>query len=346
MSNKIIERESSQHNSTSNNLNDNEEGPEDSSNFIVKRTEISDIFYFNDSLIRGIESPQGKILLDFNSFFNSEDIEMAFENITFSITVLDQNENNAIAGVFLFNNTPFAPIKIEDPDNQIPLNPGLWEQWFENNFEDKKINGKNCLWLVYFVLDEKYAHDEKAMEKIFLKVHLSLYTTLNSYDSVMFLLTKNQFNEIETYQKPNYENNEENQDFEGTAIQAIKTMVNYIYEPVKEIQNEKNIPNNFCTFMNKRTVVFPIIEIREGAEYDHDDLENIFKEQTPAEISNNFEDFFIAKMIARQDKDNKVLVGQVNDKAIGMMAISTDINISFLQKNFELEEYDNLLCQD
>ncbi len=346
MSNKIIERESSQHNSTSNNLNDNEEGPEDSSNFIVKRTEISDIFYFNDSLIRGIESPQGKILLDFNSFFNSEDIEMAFENITFSITVLDQNENNAIAGVFLFNNTPFAPIKIEDPDNQIPLNPGLWEQWFESNFEDKKINGKNCLWLVYFVLDEKYAHDEKAMEKIFLKVHLSLYTTLNSYDSVMFLLTKNQFNEIETYQKPNYENNEENQDFEGTAIQAIKTMVNYIYEPVKEIQNEKNIPNNFCTFMNKRTVVFPIIEIREGAEYDHDDLENIFKEQTPAEISNNFEDFFIAKMIARQDKDNKVLVGQVNDKAIGMMAISTDINISFLQKNFELEEYDNLLCQD
>ena len=86
MSNKIIERESSQHNSTSNNLNDNEEGPEDSSNFIVKRTEISDIFYFNDSLIRGIESPQGKLLLDFNSFFNLEDIEMAFENITFSIT--------------------------------------------------------------------------------------------------------------------------------------------------------------------------------------------------------------------------------------------------------------------
>ena len=163
----------------------------------------------------------------------------------------------------------------------------------------------------------------------------------------MFLLSKNQFYEIETYQKSNnYENNKENKDFGGTAIQAIKTMVNYIYEPVKEIQNEKNIPNNFCTFMNKRTVVFPIIEIREGAEYDHDDLENIFKEQTPAEISNNFEDFFIAKMIARQDKDNKVLVGQVNDKAIGMMAISTDINISFLQKNFELEEYDNLLCQD
>jgi hypothetical protein len=51
-------------------------------------------------------------------------------------------------------------------------------------------------------------------------------------------------------------------------------------------------------------------------------------------------------MIARQDKDNKVLDSQVNDKAIGMIAISTDINISFLPKYFELKEYDNLLCQD
>ena len=29
--------------------------------------------------------------------------------------------------VFLFNNTPFAFIKIEDPENKIPLNPCLWE---------------------------------------------------------------------------------------------------------------------------------------------------------------------------------------------------------------------------
>ena len=76
------------------------------------------------------------------------------------------------------------------------------------------------------------------------------------------------------------------------------------------------------------------------------DLENIFIEQSSAKISNNFEDFFIVKMIARQDKDNKFLVSKVNDKAIGMMAISTDINISFLAKYFELKEYDNLLCQD
>ena len=83
-----------------------------------------------------------------------------------------------------------------------------------------------------------------------------------------------------------------------------------------------------------------------GNEYDYDDLENIFKDQTPPETTNQFEDFFIAKLIANQDEDNKVLVGQVNDKAIGMLSISTDINVNFLIKNFELETYDNLLKPD
>ena len=121
-------------------------------------------------------------------------------------------------------------------------------------------------------------------------------------------------------------------------------MVSYIYDIIKEKPSEKE--NNFVSYINRRVVVFPIIEIRMGNEYDHDDLENIFKDQTPPETTNQFEDFFIAKLIANQDEDNKVLVGQVNDKAIGMLSISTDINVNFLIKNFELEAYDNLLKPD
>ena len=121
-------------------------------------------------------------------------------------------------------------------------------------------------------------------------------------------------------------------------------MVNYIYDVIKEKPADKE--NNFVSYINRRVVVFPIIEIRMGNEYDHDDLENIFKDQTPPETTNQFEDFFIAKLIANQDDDNKVLVGQVNDKAIGMLSISTDINVNFLIKNFELETYDNLLKPD
>ena len=183
-----------------------------------------------------------------------------------------------------------------------------------------------------------------------MKVHLSLYTTLSSYDSVLFLLSKAQNAEIEQFQKPSAENEEsnppllENLPMEQKAIATVQSMVSYIYDEIKEKPSDKI--NNFVSYINRRVVVFPIIEIRMGNEYDHDDLENIFKDQTPPETTNQFEDFFIAKLIANQDDDNKVLVGQVNDKAIGMLSISTDINVNFLIKNFELETYDNLLKQD
>ncbi len=333
------------HQSDSNQNDSQTKENDDASQFIVKRTEPSDIYYFTDPITRG-DTESSKLTLEFNQFFNLNDIEMAYENSTFSITVIDQADNNSIVGIFIFNNTPFAPVKIEDPDNQIPNNPGLWEDWFYKNFDEKKVNGQNSLWMVYLVFDNKYAVNENILQKIFLKIHLSLTTTLSFNASVMFLLSKTQNNEVESYQRENNinESQSENNNNSASAVFAIQTMLNYMYEQVKEIQNDS--PNNFITYINRRNVVFPIIEIRMGTEFDHDDLENIFKEQTPPETANQFEDFFIAKMIANQDDDNKVLVGQVNDKAIGLLAISTDINVNFLVQNFKLEEYDNLLKQD
>ena len=336
--------------SEKNNQNEEDTSKDDdgSSRFIIKRTEPSDIFYFTNPLSKETKSD---LTSGYNSFFNIKDIENAYEISTFSITVIDQNDNNQIVGIFIFNDTPFALLKLEEPDQALPENPGLWEDWFRTNFAEEKINAKQCLWLIYFVLDKKYVDDDKSLEKIFLKVHLSLYTTLSSYDSVLFLLSKTQYQGIESYIKPNEEEkNEEQNDIDDDvklsykAIGTIQSMVNYIYEIIKERPAEKD--NNYVSYINRRVVVFPIIEIRMGNEYDHDDLENIFKDQTPPETTNQFEDFFIAKLIANQDDDNKVLVGQVNDKAIGMLSISTDINVNFLIKNFELETYDNLLKPD
>ena len=335
-------------NQNQNDLNDSKDD-DGSSRFIIKRTEPSDIFYFTNPLYK--ESKEDKLTLGYDTFFNIKDIEVAYEISTFSITVIDQSDKNQIVGIFIFNDTPFALLKLEEPDPALPENPGLWEEWFKMNFQEERINAKQCLWLIYFVLDKKYIEDNRLLEKIFLKVHLSLYTTLNSYDSVLFLLSKTQNQDIENYIKPNEEEkNEEGNDPDAdvkvsySAIGTIQSMVNYIYDVIKEKPSDKE--NNFVAYINRRVVVFPIIEIRMGNEYDYDDLENIFKDQTPPETTNQFEDFFIAKLIANQDDDNKVLVGQVNDKAIGMLSISTDINVNFLIKNFELETYDNLLKPD
>ena len=121
-------------------------------------------------------------------------------------------------------------------------------------------------------------------------------------------------------------------------------MVKYIYDIIKEKPSDKD--NNYISYINRRVVVFPIIEIRTGNKYEYDESKKIFKDQAPPETTDQFEDFFIVKLIDNQDEDNKVYVGQVNDNVIGMLSIRTDINVNFLIKNFELETYDNLLKQD
>lgn len=49
----------------------------------------------------------------------------------------------------------------------------------------------------------------------------------------------------------------------------------------------------------------------------------------------------------RGDKlEGKAIVGQVGDKAIGLMSISTQIDYSLLNQYFELDIYENLIKND
>jgi len=126
----------------------------------------------------------------------------------------------------------------------------------------------------------------------------------------------------------------------------MKILFNYIYTQVGENPEDFLTQKDFAVYLNRRTEVFPLIEIRIATQEDHDDLENIFKNQTPPELANTYENFFIAKMVADQNKDNQVLVGQVNDKAIGMLAVSTDVKVPLLVQSFYLDQYNNLLKPD
>lgn len=293
--------------------------------FIVKRAETSDIYHFIKN-----ESNSSK---NFDKFFTNSDLEALFETSLISITVIDNRTSN-YAGLFIFNDTPFGVIRKEG----YPNTGGIWENWFLTHYDDVRLRGTDSIWLTYYCLNENYINNEEMQKKIFHKVHLSLYTTLPAMNGVFFLMTKNNYQELgNVYSNTNYQI----QDFPAVSV---KIMVDYMYELLNEI--DQNSKNNLVIFLNRRITVFPLFEIRAGTEEDHDDLENIFKDQTPSEVVHCYEDFFIAKMIASQDENNKVLVGQINDKAVGMLAVSTDVNISLLIKSFDLELYDNLLKHD
>jgi hypothetical protein len=293
---------------------------------IVKRTELADIIYFTED--------KTNLKKEFCNFFQAFDLQGYFESDYFCITVID-NRNNSYLGLFVFNDTPFGFTKREGCSRT----GGNWEEWFLSHYDDIKIDGKNSLWLNFFYLTESYNIREDYQRKIFAKVLLSLYTTIPIVSSVLLALPKALSNEL--YKDLS---DIENGDSAIAPVYSTKILIgNNMFEYLPEIPNHTN---ELATYINIREKVFPLIEIRTGTQEDHDDLENIFKDQTSPNIVNCYEDYFIAKMIADQDDNNKVLVGQVNDKAVGMLAISTDLNVNLLMNSFNLEKYDNLLIKD
>ena len=74
-------------------------------------------------------------------------------------------------------------------------------------------------------------------------------------------------------------------------------------------------------------------------EEDHDDLAEVFNKQSEV-LTSQFGEFFLADLIATQNltrritkslkSEGKAIVGQVQDKAVGMMSVSTEIEYTFI----------------
>lgn len=95
-------------------------------------------------------------------------------------------------------------------------------------------------------------------------------------------------------------------------------------------------------YYSARAKVLPYVEIRPAKQEDHDDLAKVFNSQSEMKTEVNGE-YFIAEMIAGQNENNKALVAQVKDKAVGLMAITKEADVYMLHQCFKLDAYDNLL---
>ena len=88
--------------------------------------------------------------------------------------------------------------------------------------------------------------------------------------------------------------------------------------------------------------VLPFIEIRLANQEDHDDLADVFNSQSET-VTEAYGEYFIAELIAAQNEDNRALVAQVRDKAVGLMGLTKEVDVKLLHKCFELDAFDNLL---
>jgi hypothetical protein len=95
-------------------------------------------------------------------------------------------------------------------------------------------------------------------------------------------------------------------------------------------------------FVARRSDYLPRLQVRQARIEDNDDLLPILRSSNPA-LVNAKEEFFLADLITAQDDRNKIYVGVVNEKPVGMLAVSREINASLLNRVFDLEPYSGLV---
>lgn len=89
-------------------------------------------------------------------------------------------------------------------------------------------------------------------------------------------------------------------------------------------------------------LVLPYVEVRDARQEDHDDLADVFNSQSDT-VTEAYGEYFIAELIAAQSDTNKALVAQVKDKAVGLMGLTSEVDVKLLHQCFDLDAFDNLL---
>ena len=134
------------------------------------------------------------------------------------------------------------------------------------------------------------------------------------------------------------------------CIEQVSPILNDLFLQLEKKNEEiliktKAINPNSEIFYSHISRAMEVIEIRRATQEDHDDLAEIFDQQSQV-LTEQFGEFFIAELIAAQNEEHKALVAQVHDSVVGLMSLSIDIEYKLLASNFELEPYDNLFHED
>jgi hypothetical protein len=283
---------------------------------IVRRTELDDAHTLSE-IITAEESSNLELL------YNYPKVLRLIETSCLSVTVLDKQER--ILGCLVFDAATEIITGLNDFQHE-----NLWEDWLYSAFHidsHLSITPYNSLWLKYLFVANGAEHmTEELQIQIVEKTFKFVYNTLPELQFILFHLR------VEAARSK-------------SAYSFIRPVLDDIFFALerKDLPPDarENMNMSSQVFVSDRSRIIQILEIREALEQDHDDLVEICNAQSEL-YTQVYGDYFIAELIANQTEDRKAIVAQVENKAKGLLSLSTDIDYGFLSKNFELEVYDNL----
>ena len=281
---------------------------------IIRRSDHLDV----DKITQLIEPSKRN---SYNNVYGSFDIIYFIENCFLSITVLTQ-ENQAIQAYAAFDDFHHSLRVSYDKRHMCD-----WENWIPKAFKISTQNPMNTLFNCFFIISDQIEQNIQLV--IYQKILQCVYNSLPHLEGLFFFLKG--------------DSEKADEDFCFKPISSLYTKIEV--QDVEILKNVKGLNIDCQLFYTPRIQVLPFVEIRVAKQEDHDDLASVFNNQSEVE-TDIYGEFFIADMIAAQNDNNKALVAQVNEKAVGLMSISNNFDIHSLQKNFFLEEFDYLLKAD
>jgi hypothetical protein len=112
----------------------------------------------------------------------------------------------------------------------------------------------------------------------------------------------------------------------------------------EEEKDEKHPFRNATVLVLRRELYVFNLFVREARVEDNDDLLPILKRTNPS-ILEGQEKYFLANLINSRDENNKLYVGMNKNKLVGMLATSTDVNVSLIKKVFDIDVFGDIILQ-
>ena len=237
--------------------------------------------------------------------FISLEIGKAIETSILSLVALDSA--GEVNGFVCFGDRPAGTVADHG------LSPTEWMYWLPQRFDiapyrAQGLDVKNSAWLTCFAADHVTEHE------IFYELMRFAFDVMPAVDQVVYLLPKNEapFQPVQEHFPP--------------------------IPPTEEAQGAS-------LMMCGRDDFLPRCKVRRARVEDHDDLVPIFEAQSEL-LSEQYGEFFLADVIAssaQPDTPQEALVAEIHGRAVGLLVVSSDVDVSLLQDCFHLTPYGGLV---
>jgi adenylate kinase len=136
-----------------------------------------------------------------------------------------------------------------------------------------------------------------------------------------------------------------------TPLEAPKGSIEWKRLELQFVKNAKSF-SQFAVYQAKADAFFPSVHVRRARVEDHDDLEPILTAQAET-VASAFGSYFLAELIHDQDEHNVCLIAEAaattgspnaagQGRAVGLLAISDQLDVTTLQDNFALDALNEL----